>query len=369
MVYAGAMPSDLPEPGRRGLRATLRTRPAQLVLLALLLGATVLGAASVGAFEVSPGQVLAVVASKLGLELPWAFERTHERVVWIVRLPRLLLGVAVGAALGVAGAALQGMFRNPLADPGLVGISSGAALGAVLAIYLGAVVFEPLVAVPPELVLPLAAFAGALLVTALVFRLATRAGHTSVATMLLAGIAINAAVGALIGFVSYLSGAQQLRALVLWSLGSLGGATWTVVAVCMPLVVVCALWLGTRARALDALLLGEREARHLGVDVSALQRTIVVLSALCVGAAVAFSGLIGFVGLVAPHMVRLAFGPGHRMVLPGAALLGATLVVGADAVARTVLAPAELPIGILTALVGAPFFLAMLLARRSREML
>lgn len=336
-------------------------------LLAALLFAVAVAACMVGTVPVSAGQVLSVLGARIGLDLPWQAGQTETLVVWAVRVPRVCLGIVVGAALGVSGAALQGMFRNPLADPGLVGISSGAALGAVSAIYLGSVAFELLLPVPTELVVPLAAFAGALLVTAVVFRLATRAGHTSVATMLLAGIAINAAVAAIIGFMTALSGARELRTLVLWSLGSLAGASWPVLAWCAPLVIACTVGLLARSNPLDALLLGEREARHLGVDVRRLQRTVVVLSALAVGAAVAFCGLVGFVGLVAPHMIRLVSGPSHRVVLPGAALLGALLVVAADMVARTLIAPAELPIGILTALIGAPFFLGMLLVRRRSE--
>lgn len=287
-----------------------------------------------------------------------------ELIVGQIRLPRTLLGLAVGAVLALSGVAMQGLFRNPLADPGLVGVSSGAALGAAVAIVAGASLRglpEPL---QPYL-LSVCAFAGGLGVTATVYRLGRRDGQTSVGTMLLAGVAMTALAGSIIGLFTYLADDASLRTLTFWNLGTLNGASYVRL---WPLLLVCTaviLWLPRRARALNALLLGESEARHLGIDVERLKRELILCIALGVGAAVAAAGLIGFIGLIVPHLVRLLTGPDHRVVLPASALAGATLLLFADLFARLVMAPAELPIGIVTVFIGAPFFLFLLVRGRS----
>ncbi len=286
-----------------------------------------------------------------------------ELILGQIRLPRTLLGLAVGAVLALSGVAMQGLFRNPLADPGLVGVASGAALGAAVAIvggsWLGGIneVFAPYL-------LSVCAFLGGLGVTALVYRLGRRDGQTHVATMLLAGIALTALASSAVGLFTYLADDATLRTLTFWNLGSLNGASYQRL---WPLLLVAggvALWLPRRARALNALLLGESEARHLGVDVEKLKRELVFCTALGVGAAVAAAGLIGFIGLVVPHLVRLLAGPDHRVVLPASLLAGGTLLLFADLIARLALAPAELPIGIVTAFIGAPFFLFLLIRGR-----
>ncbi len=287
-----------------------------------------------------------------------------ELIVGQIRLPRALLGLCVGAVLALSGVAMQGLFRNPLADPGLIGVSSGAALGAAVAIVGGAA-FGGLPAWLAPYLLSLCAFAGGLGVTALVYRLGRRNGQTSVATMLLAGIALTALAGAAIGLFTYLADDATLRTLTFWNLGSLNGASY---ARLWPLLLVTAgvaLWLPRRARALNALLLGESEARHLGFAVERLKRELVFCTALGVGAAVAAAGMIGFIGLVVPHLMRLLVGPDHRLLLPASALTGASLLLLADLLARLLLAPAELPIGIVTALIGAPFFIYLLLRGRN----
>lgn len=285
-----------------------------------------------------------------------------------IRLPRLLLGLAAGAGLGMAGALMQGVFRNPLADPGLIGVSSGAALAAGVTIVLGAQWWPDLPRALGSWVLVLAAFAGGLLVTALVHALSRGEGGTRVGLMLLAGIAVNALAGAGLGLLSFLATDEQLRNLQFWLLGSLGGARWSAVALVGGLTAL-ALVLGLRlARPLNALALGEAQAVLLGVEVERLKRAAVLVTALAVGVVTATTGVIGFIGLVAPHMVRLAAGPDHRWVLPGAALLGACLVVLADAVARTLVQPAELPLGVLTAFVGVPFFLLLLRGAHGRRL-
>ena len=287
-----------------------------------------------------------------------------ELILGQIRVPRTLLGLAVGAVLALCGVAMQGLFRNPLADPGLVGVSSGAALGAAFAIVMGASLgglpegFAPYV-------LSVFAFAGGLAVTGIVYRLGSRDGQTNVGIMLLAGVAMTALAGSIIGLFSYLADDAALRTLTFWNLGTLNGASY---ARLWPLLLVCVLvilWLPRRASALNALLLGESEARHLGIEVERLKRELVLCIALGVGAAVAAAGLIGFVGLIVPHLVRLLVGPDHRVLLPASALAGASLLLFADVFARLVLAPAELPIGIVTAFIGAPVFLFMLVRGRT----
>lgn len=287
-----------------------------------------------------------------------------ELILTQIRLPRTLLGLAVGAVLAVSGVAMQGLFRNPLADPGLVGVSSGAGLGAAVAIVGGAALGGLPEALAPYL-LSISAFAGGFLITALVYRLGRRDGQTSVVTMLLAGIALNALAFATIGLFTYLADDATLRTLTFWNLGSLNGASYARLWPLLVVVLAVIAWLPRRASALNALLLGESEARHLGFDVERLKGELVFCTALGVGAAVAASGLIGFIGLVVPHLVRLLAGPDHRVLLPASALAGASLILFSDLAARLVLSPAELPIGIVTALVGAPFFLYLLLRGRA----
>ncbi|MCP1620232.1 iron complex transport system permease protein [Pseudomonas sp. SLBN-26] len=287
-----------------------------------------------------------------------------ELILAQIRLPRTLLGLAVGAVLAVSGVAMQGLFRNPLADPGLVGVSSGAGLGAAVAIVGGAALGGLPEVLAPYL-LSISAFAGGFLITALVYRLGRRDGQTSVVTMLLAGIALNALAFATIGLFTYLADDATLRTLTFWNLGSLNGASYARLWPLLVVVLAVIAWLPRRASALNALLLGESEARHLGFDVERLKGELVFCTALGVGAAVAASGLIGFIGLVVPHLVRLLAGPDHRVLLPASALAGASLILFSDLAARLVLSPAELPIGIVTALVGAPFFLYLLLRGRA----
>jgi iron complex transport system permease protein len=264
----------------------------------------------------------------------------------------------------MAGAIMQGLFRNPLADPGLVGVSSGAAVGAVTVLVLGSVASVAWLA--DERVLPLAAFLGALVTAAIVQSLSRSSGITSVATLLLAGIAVNALAGSLMGLGTFFSSDAQLRSLSFWMLGSLGAASWKTLLWTLPLCGVLLVGGMRYASTLNALALGEAEAGHLGVGVERMKRHLILLTAAGVGACVAFTGIIGFLGLVVPHLARLWLGPDHRTLLPASALLGAVLLVLADALARTLAAPAEIPIGILTSLFGSPFFLWMLLRERGR---
>ena len=340
--------------------------PLGLAILAVLLGFLCTLSLGKGAVAIDPGQVLAILGRPLQLSLPWAFEPHHEAIIWAIRLPRVFLGALIGGGLALTGAAMQGLFRNPLADPALIGISSGAAVAAVAVIVLGATTLDFATQALGPFALSLAAFAGAAAATFLVYRLSLVHGRVAVSTMLLAGIAINAVAGAITGVFTFVADDAQLRNLTFWSLGSLGGATWLAVAAAAPLIGFSSLAVLRYTRPLNALLLGEDEAGHLGYHVDRLKRTIVLLVALSVGAAVAVAGIIGFIGLVVPHLLRLTLGPDHRLLLPGAALLGASLLLGADLIARTLVAPAELPIGIVTAIIGGPFF--MYLLQRGRRL-
>lgn len=298
-----------------------------------------------------------------GLPLDGQGLEQAEMILGQIRLPRTLLGLAVGAVLALAGVAMQGLFRNPLADPGLVGVSSGAALGAAVAIVCGSVLGGLPSFLEPYL-LSACAFLGGLAVTALVYRLGRKDGQTSVAVMLLAGVALTALASSAVGLFTYLADDATLRTLTFWNLGSLNGASYQRLWPLLLIALGVALWLPRRAEALNALLLGESEARHLGIEVERLKRELVLCTALGVGAAVAAAGLIGFVGLVVPHLVRQVAGPDHRVLLPASLLAGASLVLFADLIARMALAPAELPIGIVTAFLGAPFFLYLLVRGR-----
>lgn len=354
-THASALPGRF---GALGARVAAGPR-ARIALLAALLPVTWVLALGSGALSIPAADVLRIVASALGLADLVEGQTVAETVVLSIRLPRIVQGSLVGAGMAVAGAALQGLFRNPLAEPGLIGVSGGAALGAGFAIVLQAElarVFVPLGGVA----VPAAAFAGGALVTLLVYRLGTRAGRTDVAIMLLAGVAVQALTIAGLGFLQYIADDNELRDLTFWTLGSLGGASWRELATTAPWIGLVLIAAPLQSRALDAMLLGEAEARHLGFHTERVKLAIVLLAALAVGTAVATAGIIAFVGLIVPHLVRLLTGPEHRSLLPGSMLLGAILIVAADTLARTVAAPAELPIGILFAAMGAPFFVYLL---------
>jgi iron complex transport system permease protein len=333
-----------------------------LTLLSALLVIAVILSVGTGAVQIAPGQIVAILLEQVGITLEVPYSRQQAAVLLAIRLPRVLLGVLVGASLAVAGAAMQGLFRNPLADPGLLGVSSGAALAAAIVLIVGG----PFIALVGLWLLPAAAFVGSLLATLFVYSLATIGGRTQITTMLLAGIALSALANAGVGFLTFLADDAQLRDLTFWTLGSLGGVTWRSLTVAAPFMLAALLFIPRFARALNLFLLGEGEARHLGIDVEMSKIALIFLTAFAVGAAVSVAGIIGFVGLVVPHLVRLAVGPDHRLLLPASALLGATLLLVTDLLSRTIVAPAELPIGILTSVVGGPFFLWLLLRFRRR---
>ncbi|UTT63648.1 iron ABC transporter permease [Microcella humidisoli] len=339
-----------------------RIRALALVLLlaGILVGGVVLSAVT-GQLPITPTEVAGSLLRAIGIDTAWApTDPIVESTLWVVRFPRILMGLAVGAALAVAGAVMQAVFGNPLAEPGVVGVSSGAALGAATAITIGASVLGgPGVA--------LFAFVGGLLATLLVYAVARAGGRTEVVTLLLTGIAVNAIAQAGIAFVLFVADTASREQIVFWQLGSLGGSRWdqvALVAVVAAVGITVALLL---ARRYDLLALGERSARHLGVDVERLRIVSIVLVALLTGAAVAFTGIIAFVGLVVPHLIRMIIGPAHRGLILASAVGGGALLVVADLLTRTLVGGAELPIGMLTSLVGGPFFFWLLYRQRRRS--
>lgn len=359
MISAGTLLDRRRRATRSRSAASTRRVPASLLLpflVALLLVAIVL-AAGIGAVRVGPMQILGIVLHHLGMTTDIAFTRQQDAVVWAIRIPRVLLATMVGAALAISGAVLQGIFRNPLADPSIIGVSSGAAFGAVSAIVIGATPFGLMTT-------PIAAFVGGIITTLVVWSLSRRNGRVDTVTLILVGIALNSMIGAGMGMLNYMADDEQLRSVVFWSMGSLGGATWRNDLAILPLIALGLIVLPWKARDLNLLVLGEREARHLGVDVDRTRFLMIVVVALTTAAAVAFAGIIGFVGLIVPHLIRLVAGPDHRVLLPASALAGATLLVLTDLLARTIVSPLELPIGIVTSLLGAPFFLFLLLRTR-----
>ena len=344
-----------------------RERRATLFIcgLAVLLPAVIVFAVITGPVPVSIADIGNTVLSWIGLGSQ-PMDSRASMIIEVIRMPRVLLGVVVGSALAACGASMQGLFRNPLADPSIIGVSSGAALGAGIAIVLGGFLPSALTGILQTSSVSFMAFMGGFGATLLVYRIGTTSNGTSVATMLLAGIAISALSGAGLGIMNYVADDAMLRNLTFWQMGSLGGATWEKLILAAPILIILQLLLIALANGLNALLLGESEARHIGQNVQVLKGQLIMLTALGVGVSVSVSGMIGFVGLVVPHLVRIAIGPDHRYLLPAASLLGAILLVLADTVARVVITPAELPIGIVTALMGAPFFISLLWQQRNR---
>ena len=341
---------------------TPRIRAIALVLLlaGVLVGGIVLSAIT-GQLTVTPTEVAGSLLRAIGIDTAWApTDPIVESTLWVVRFPRIVMALVVGAALAVAGAVMQAIFGNPLAEPGVVGVSSGAALGAATAIVLGASVLG-------GAGVALFAFIGALVATLLVYGVARAGGRTEVVTLLLTGIAVNAIAQAGIAFVLFAADTSSREQIVFWQLGSLGGTLWSQVLVVAVVTVLGVLLAFTLARPYDLLALGERNARHLGVNVERLRLGSIVLVALLTGVAVAFTGIIAFVGLVVPHIIRMVIGPAHRGLILASAVGGGALLVLADLLTRTLVSGAELPIGMLTSLVGGPFFFWLLYRQRRRS--
>ncbi len=343
---------------------SLRPR-AGLVLatLAMLLVVVAAAALTVGAAGIPLDRLPAALLARGDVMLDPQLAR-DQLVLWTIRLPRVLIAAIVGSLLATAGALMQGLFRNPLADPALVGVASGGALAAAASIVLIDLSLGASLHFMQDQILPIAAFIGSLATTVLLYRIASREGRTSIALFLLAGIAIAAIANAGIGVLVFVADDRQLRDITFWMMGSLSGATWSKAFTTAGVLAIALLLLVRLGRHLDLLVLGEAEAFHSGVDVERLKMLSILMVSAMTGVAVSVCGVIGFVGIVVPHLLRLLIGPSHRLLLPASALLGAVMLVAADTLARTMVAPAEMPIGILTAAIGAPFFLGLLLRQR-----
>lgn len=367
---------DEAEPHRRLMSPALL-----LGVLTVGLIAAVLLAVGSGAYQISAPDILSSFAHKIGLKGPLShlgidvgpvhspldpIPGTGESVLWDIRLPRVCLAVIVGASLAAGGAAMQGSFSNPLAEPGIVGVSSGAAFGAALTISLGASSW-PLLSAFGIYTTSIGAFIGGLLAVAIVYLSGRSGGKTEVVTLILSGVALNAMIGAVIGMLLHFSNDEELRSITFWNLGSVSNATWTKVVAVAPLAVIGVATIMAIARQLDLLALGERSARHLGVNIERLRIITLLAVAIVTAAATSVSGVILFVGLVVPHLMRMLAGPGHRVLIPACVLAGGLLLVLADLFARTVANPQELPLGVLTSLVGSPVFFWMLRKTRTRQ--
>lgn len=334
----------------------------KIIYSGLIVGlmAVLLASLGLGAMKIPLLDVLTILGKQIGPAADRPVNDLYENVLLFVRLPRVVLGILVGAALGISGAAVQGIFRNPLAEPGLIGISAGASLFAVLVIGMESLLFISLANLLGLYLLAFAAFSGAGLAALLVYQFSKTEGKPNVATMLLAGIAINALAGALTGLFTYLADEQQLRTITFWMLGSLGGANWATVLGVLPFIVLPVLILPFYGRGLNLFAIGESQAEQIGMNPNRIKSVVVLLSTLAVGACVSVTGIIGFVGLLVPHIIRLLGGVDHRLVLPASALLGALVLTVSDMLARILVAPVELPIGVITALLGTPVFLYIL---------
>ena len=308
------------------------------------------------------GAIMRVIVHEvLGVGQPQP--QLETTVVMTLRLPRVLFGVLVGAALAVSGASLQSLLRNPLAGPGIIGVSGGASMGAVAAIVL----LPSLSGIAVAWVVPAAAFLGGLLVTSVIYALARPRAGSGTARLLLVGIAIGSAAAAVTGFLTYAADDDELQTVVFWQMGSLGHLDWIKLAGAAPVIIGCCIVLTLLARHLDLLSLGDRQARHLGLDVARTRKIVIAMTALLTGTSVAFTGTIGFIGLVVPHLARLLCGTPHSRVLPVSAVLGALLIVFADTLSRTIAPPDEVPIGLFTAALGAPFFLIVVLRTKEAQ--
>jgi len=328
-----------------------------LAILSAVLLTTALLSLGVGAVTISPGRILQILAARRGS----AVASTELTIIWELRLPRLLLACFVGAGLGTAGAGYQGLFRNPLVDPFVIGASSGAALGTTLAIINGwQGTFLGLACIPA------ASLVGALAAVAIVYGIASVGRQVPIVSLLLAGVALSSLLGAIVSLLMFLH-EEKLMTIFGWLMGSLSGRGWAALWSTAPLILIGSSLLWMHSRALDALTFGEESAASLGLGISRLRATIVLSASLITAASVAGGGIIGFVGLIAPHMARSLVGARHARVIPMSGVLGALLLLLADDVARTIVAPSELPVGVVTALVGSPFFL-YLLKTRQREL-
>lgn len=340
------------------VRRLAARRTGVLAILVILLIAGVIVSATVGQLPIGARGVIGTLLHGMGFTTDWRPDEISEQTLWHIRFPRVVMSLLVGAALAVAGTVMQAIFGNPLAEPGVVGVSSGAALGAAIAIVTGVTFFG-------DWGIAVAAFIGGFIATVLVYLMARSSGRTEVVTLLLTGIAINAVAGAGLGLVLFAGDTASREQIVFWQLGSMNGSRWVEVVIVLAVVVPFTAVAIALSRRYDLLALGERTALHLGVRVERLRMLSIVVVVLLTAVSVAFTGIIAFVGLVVPHLIRMLLGPSHRTLLIASVLGGGVLLVWADLIARTAVSGADLPIGMLTALVGGPFFFYLI--RRARS--
>ena len=323
---------------------------------------------TIGPVKISILQIIDILFESININTNLSsseISQAFKTVVLDIRLPRILMGIIVGIALGISGAILQGLFRNPLIDPGFIGVSSGAAIGAMFVIM-----FSQLIAIENnfyvQFLLPVFAMSGGLSTTILVYKMSQMSGKTNIMAMLLSGIAVNAFSGSIIGFLVYRASDMELRSFTFWTLGSLDNSNWLIVSIAVVAILIPIIISINLRKKLDIFMLGDAEAGYLGLNIEKLKKRIIFISALMVGVTVAFCGMIGFIGLVTPHLVRLIMGPSHKTLIFGSAILGAIILILADFISRIIIAPAQLPIGIITSALGAPFFLWLIVSQKQK---
>ena len=323
---------------------------------------------TIGPVKISMLQIVDILFDSININTNLSsseISQAFKTVVIDIRLPRILMGIIVGIALGISGAILQGLFRNPLIDPGFIGVSSGAAIGAMFVIM-----FSQLIAIENnfyiQFLLPVFAMSGGLVTTILVYKMSQISGKTNIMAMLLSGIAVNAFSGSIIGFLVYRASDMELRSFTFWTLGSLDNSNWLIVSIAFILILIPIIISTKLRKKLDVFMLGDAEAGYLGLNIEKLKKKIILIAALMVGTTVAFCGMIGFIGLVTPHLVRLIMGPSHKTLIFGSAILGAIILILADFISRIIIAPAQLPIGIITSALGAPFFLWLIVSQKQK---
>ena len=321
---------------------------------------------SYGPVKITIFNVLVIIFQEFGFLKDIFISDINKIVLLDIRLPRVVLGAIVGLALGTSGAILQGLFRNPLVDPGFIGVSSGAAVGAMFAILFTQVIQLYFWNFLIPFILPILAIIGSFITTILVYKMSKVDGKTNIMTMLLSGIAVNAISGSIIGLFVSVSSDIQLRSFTFWTLGGLDNADWFVVFLTALFVTIPLIMVFKMKYELDIFMLGDSEAHHLGLNVEALKKKIILMSSIMVGISVSFCGMIGFIGLVTPHLVRLFIGPKHKLLIPGAALLGAIILSLSDLIAKSIIAPAQLPLGVITSAIGAPFFIWLIFNYKTR---
>lgn len=338
----------------------------KVILLTCLLVFILILSSSLGVVSIEAKQVVAILLDFFKIHTGITYSDVHEAVLLHIRLPRVLLSMLIGAVLSLCGLSLQSVFRNPLADPNLIGIGSGASFAVVIFIVFGNFLFPNLIQSLGPWSLSIAAFCGALAAMILVYKMGSKGNKTDVAVMLLAGIAINALGGALTGLVTLSASDDQLRSFTFWTLGSLAAANWTQVLTFFPIAFLCFFALPRFARGLNALALGEADAQSMGFKTQQMKTQIMLISALGVGAAVSLSGIIGFVGLVVPHIFRLWQGPDNTKLMPLSILGGAFMLSAADLVSRSIAPPVELPVSVVTSILGAPFFMYLIIKEKKK---